>query len=43
MRKKEYFQRMGMMCFNLLKKKSIEELYRIKEKANHIIEKFDSY
>jgi deoxyribodipyrimidine photolyase-related protein len=43
--KKEYFknnQRMGMML-NLLKKIPGEELYQIKEKANHIIENLDSY
>ena len=43
--KKEYFkgnQRMGMML-NLLKKINPEELYKIKMKANEIIENMDSY
>ncbi|WP_426093839.1 cryptochrome/photolyase family protein [Flavobacterium sp. DSR2-3-3] len=43
--KKEYFkgnQRMGMML-NLLKKINPEELYKIKVKANEIIENMDSY
>ena len=43
--KKEYFkgnQRMGMMM-NLLKKIDPEELYKIKVKANEIIENTDSY
>ena len=43
--KKEYFkgnQRMGMVL-NLLKKINPEELYKIKVKANEIIENMDSY
>ena len=43
--KKEYFkgnQRMGMML-NMLNKISPEELYKIKIKANEIIENMDSY
>jgi deoxyribodipyrimidine photolyase-related protein len=43
--KKEYFkgnQRMGMML-NLLNKINPEELYKIKVKANEIIENMDSY
>ncbi len=43
--KKQYFannQRMGMML-NLLNKMNPEELAKIKEKANHIIENIDQY
>lgn len=43
--KKEYFannQRMGMML-NLLKKIPVEELFKIKEKAMHVIENLDKY
>ena len=43
--KKEYFannQRMGMMM-NLLKKMNPEELYKIKVKANEIIDNLDNY
>lgn len=43
--KKEYFaknQRMGMMM-NLLKKMDSEELYKIKVKANEIIQNLDNY
>ena len=43
--KKEYFkgnQRMGMML-NLLNKLNPEELYKIKVKANAIIQNMDSY
>jgi deoxyribodipyrimidine photolyase-related protein len=42
--KKEYFkgnQRMAMML-NLLSKINPEEIYKIKAKANHIIENMDS-
>ena len=43
--KKQYFannQRMGMML-NMLKKMNPEELAKIKEKANHIIENIEQY